>query len=253
MNMSVDLNADLGEGAATDDALLGVITSANIACGGHAGDDATMRRAVAAAIAHGVGIGAHPSYPDREGFGRRVVTMSPRKLVDSLTEQIRRLVAIAERGGAEVSHVKAHGALYNVAVDGEDVAAAIGQAICLINPELIAVALSGSKMATIFRELGLRVAEEAFIDRGYTSAGTLVPRNDPRALITNPSEAASRAVKMMGRGMVESVDGAPVRLRADTLCVHADTPGSADIAAAARLALENAGFTLARMGASERS
>lgn len=247
--MSIDLNADLGEGASTDSALLEVITSANIACGGHAGDEMSMRLAVAAAVARGVGIGAHPSYPDREGFGRRAMTLSPRKLIETLTDQIRRLAVIAEQGGAALSHVKAHGALYNVAVNSDDVTAAIGQAVCLVNPDLIAVALSGSKMASIFRDLGLRVAEEAFIDRGYTAAGTLVDRSDPRALITDPPVAAARAVRMMREGLVESVDGVPVRVRADTLCIHADTPGSPKIAAVTRRGLEDAGFTVARMGA----
>lgn len=247
--MSVDLNADLGEGASTDGALLEVITSANIACGGHAGDEISMRGAVAAAIAHGVGIGAHPSYPDREGFGRRAMSLSPRKLIETLADQIRRLAMIAEHAGAAVAHVKAHGALYNVAVNSEDVAAAIGQAVCLVNPDLIAVALAGSKMASIFRDLGLRVAEEAFIDRGYTAAGALVARSDSRALITDPAEAAARAVRMMQQGVVESVDGVAVRVRADTLCIHADTPGSPKIAAVTRRGLEDAGFTVARMGA----
>lgn len=247
--MNIDLNADLGEGASTDGALLEVITSASIACGGHAGDEMSMRHAVAAAVARGVGIGAHPSYPDREGFGRRAMTLSPQELIETLAGQIRRLAVIAERGGAAVQHVKAHGALYNIAVDREDVAAAIGQAVRLVNPDLIAVALSGSKMASVFRDLGLRVAEEAFIDRGYTAAGTLVARSDPRALITDPAAAAARAVRVTQQGLVESVDGGAVRVRADTLCVHADTPGSPKLAAAARRALEAAGFTVARMGA----
>ncbi|HEU4797861.1 MAG TPA: 5-oxoprolinase subunit PxpA [bacterium] len=247
--MSIDLNADLGEGASTDAALLQVITSANIACGGHAGDEMSMRQAVAAAIARGVGIGAHPSYPDREGFGRRAMSLSPRKLIETLAGQIRRLVMIAEQAGAAVAHVKAHGALYNVAVNSEDVAAAIGQAVRLVDPDLTAVALSGSKMASIFRDLGLRVAEEAFIDRGYTAAGTLVARSDPRALIIDPAVAAARALRMMQQGLVESVDGVAVRVRADTLCVHADTPGSPELAAATRRALESAGFAVLRMGA----
>lgn len=247
--MNVDLNADLGEGASTDGALLRVITSANIACGGHAGDEMSMRTAVAGAIAHSVGIGAHPSFPDREGFGRRAMTLSPRTLIETLTEQIRRLAMIADQAGVLLAHVKAHGALYNVAVDSEEVAAAIGQAIRLVNPDLIGVALAGSQMASIFRDLGLRVAEEAFIDRHYTSAGALVARSDPHALITDPALAQARAVRMMQKGIVESVDGVAVRVRADTLCVHADTPGSPHIAAVTRRGLEEAGFTVARMGA----
>ncbi|MGH2398266.1 MAG: 5-oxoprolinase subunit PxpA [bacterium] len=244
---SVDLNADLGEGASTDGTLLRVITSANIACGGHAGDEVSMRKAVAAAITHGVGIGAHPSFPDREGFGRRAMTLTPRMLIETLAEQIRGLAIIAEQAGAAMAHVKAHGALYNAAVDSDEVAAAIGQAIRLVNLDLIGVALAGSRMASVFRDLGLRVAEEAFIDRGYTTSGALVARSDPRALITDPVQAAARAVRMMQHGVVESVDGVPLRVRADTLCVHSDSPGSPQLAAAARRGLEEAGFTVTRM------
>jgi UPF0271 protein len=245
---SVDLNADLGEGAAADAALLRVITSANIACGGHAGDERTMREAVRAALAHGVGIGAHPSYPDRAGFGRRVVAISHRDLVASIAEQIAQLARIAGEEGGALAHVKAHGALYNQAVRDEAVAGAIGEAVLAVDPALLLVALSRSPMAEVFRAMGLRVVEEAFADRGYTKDGSLVPRDRPGALVTDPAAAAARAVRMVRDGRVESVDGAPVVVRAQTLCVHADTPGSERIAAAVRAALEAAGVRLARMG-----
>ncbi|MDQ7844145.1 MAG: 5-oxoprolinase subunit PxpA [Armatimonadota bacterium] len=245
--MKIDLNADLGEGASTDTALLAVITSANIACGGHAGDERSMRRAVLEATARGVGIGAHPSYPDREGFGRRPMAMSHEALVDTLVRQIERLQEVARAAGTALVHIKAHGALYNVAVDDAATARAIGEAIRRVDSRLIAVALAGSPMAEVFRSMGLRTAEEAFIDRGYTAAGRLVPRDRPNALLTDARAAAARAVRMVRDGVVDSVEGAPVRLRAQTLCVHADTPGSPAIAAAVRQALEAAGIRVAPM------
>jgi len=245
--VKIDLNADLGEGASTDTALLAVITSANIACGGHAGDEQSMRRAVLQATARGVGLGAHPSYPDREGFGRRAVAMAHQALVDTLVRQIERLQEIARAAGTALGHVKAHGALYNVAVDDAPTARAIGEAIRRIDPGLIAVALAGSPMAEVFRAMGLRTAEEAFIDRGYTAAGRLVPRDQPGALLTDARAAAARAVRLVQDGVVDSVEGAEIRLRPRTLCIHADTPGSPSIAAAVRQALEAAGVQVAPM------
>ena len=247
-HVSIDLNADLGEGASTDAALLDIITSANIACGGHAGDEATMRQAVRLALARGVGLGAHPSYPDRECFGRRALDLPPEVLVVSLAGQIDRLSRIAREEGGALRHVKAHGALYNVAVEDAGVARAIGEAAQAVDPALLVVVLAGSRMAAVFREMGLRTVEEAFIDRGYTASGRLVARDRPGALVTDPAAAAARAVRMVQEGVVTSVEGSAIRVRAETLCVHADTPGSPGIAAAVRRALEAAGITLARMG-----
>ena len=247
MTAEADLNADLGEGAATDEALLAVITSANIACGGHAGDVETMRRTVRLARSYGVGVGAHPSYPDREGFGRRVIAMPAAQLTAVVAEQIRALHAIAEAEGVSLQHVKAHGALYNLAVGDEIVAEAIGRAMLSVDPALIAVALAGTAMGDVFSRLGLRVVREAFVDRGYTARGTLVPRDHPGALVTDPATAANRAVRMVRSGLVTSVEGADVRVAAQTLCVHADTPGSQAIAAGARRALEAAGVRVVPM------
>ena len=247
MTAAVDLNADLGEGAATDEALLAIITSANIACGGHAGDAETMRRTVRLARARGVGVGAHPSYPDREGFGRRVITMPPEHLTEVLAGQIQVLGDIAEAEGVRLQHVKAHGALYNLAVGDETVAEAIGRAMLSVDPALIAVALAGAAMGEVFVRLGLRVLHEAFVDRGYTATRTLVSRDHPGALITDPVEAGARAVRMVRSGLVSSVDGDDVHVLAQTLCVHADTPGSPAIAAAARRALEAAGVRVVPM------
>jgi UPF0271 protein len=247
MNDAVDLNADLGEGASADDALLGIITSANVACGGHAGDEATMRRTVRLAKARGVGVGAHPSYPDREGFGRRVVPMSSGELTEVLAEQIRVLRDIAGSEGVSLQHVKAHGALYNLAVRDESVAEAIGRAMLAIDPALIAVALAGAPMADVLARLGLRVVREAFVDRGYMADGTLVPRRRPGALLTDPAQAGERAVRMVRTGRVVSVDGGDARVDAQTLCLHADTPGSAAVAAETRRALEAAGMRVVPM------
>jgi len=247
MTAAVDLNADLGEGAATDEALLAIITSANIACGGHAGDEETMRRAVRLARARDVGVGAHPSYPDREGFGRRVIPMPLEQLTEILAGQIQGLRDVAEAEGVRLQHVKVHGALYNLAVGDETVADAIGRAMLRVDPALIAVALAGAAMGDVLARLGLRVVREAFVDRGYTAAGTLVSRDRPGALITDPVEAGARAVRMVRSGLVTSVEGNDVRVAAQTLCVHADTPGSPSIAAAARSALEEGGVCVVPM------
>lgn len=247
--MRVDLNADLGEGAAADDALLEVVTSANIACGGHAGDPASMRAAVRGALARGVALGAHPAYPDRAGFGRRVMPLAGAALIAALVAQLQALAAVAREAGAVLQHVKAHGALYNVAVDDDAIAGAIGEAVRRVDPGLIAVALAGSRMAAVFQDLGLRTAEEGFIDRGYTAAARLVPRGQSQALVIDPHAAAARAVRMVRDGVVTSVEGTDVRLRVDTLCVHADTPDSARIAGAVRTALGEAGIDVIRMGA----
>ena len=246
--MSIDLNADLGEGDASDAALLDIITSANIACGGHAGDEGTMRQAVRLARTRGVGIGAHPSYPDREGFGRRALDLPHEVLVVSLAGQIDRLARVAREEGGALVHVKAHGALYSIAVDDHEVARAIGEAVRAVDRGLLVVALAGSRMAGVFREMRIRTIEEAFIDRAYTADGRLVSRDRPGALITDPQHAAARAVRLVQEGVVASIDGADLRVRAETLCIHADTPGSSGIAAAVRAALEASGVRLARMG-----
>lgn len=247
--MIIDLNADVGEGVATDADLLSVITSANIACGAHAGDDALIRRTVRLAIAHGVGIGAHPSFPDREGFGRRVLAMSPVDVTRTAEAQINVLVAAARDAGARLQHVKPHGALYNLSASDPTYAAAIGEAVRRVDPGLIVVALAGSAMVQVLRTMGLRVAREAFIDRGYTASGTLIPRDQMGALVTDVDDAAARAVRLVQERVVRSIRGIDVRVEADTLCVHGDTPNAVGLAQAARQALEAAGVTVQCMAA----
>lgn len=247
MTTVIDLNADLGEGAGTDDALMQVITSANIACGVHAGDPSTIQHAVELARARGVGIGAHPSFPDREGFGRRPVSLPPEQVSESIAAQIRAVGDAARGAGTRLQHVKPHGALYNQAIMDPVLARAIGEGVRRVDGSVIAVALAGSPMVAVLREMGLRVAQEAFIDRGYTSEGTLVPRGQPGALVTDLPAAVGRAVRLVSEGFLTATDGRAVRVDADTLCIHSDTPQAAALAHAVREALEAAGVTVGRL------
>lgn len=240
----IDLNCDMGEGSPADAQLMPLVTSANIACGGHAGDEHTMRDAVHLALAHHAGIGAHPSFPDREGFGRQVVHATPEQVRADVAVQIRGLATVASVAGASLQHVKPHGALYNAAATSETLTAAIGAAVADVDPALIVVVLAGSLQPGFLKEMGLRVAEEAYIDRAYTPEGTLVSRGLPGALITDPHVAAVRAVRMVRDGTITAVDGTELRLRPDTLCIHSDTPSAVDIATAVRAALLDAGIAL---------
>ncbi len=226
---------------------MSVITSANIACGVHAGNPEVMAQAVREALARSVRIGAHPSFPDREGFGRRALSLSPEQVTTVVADQIADLFAIAKRQGARLQHVKAHGALYNMAAKDLALAAAIGEAIRQVDPTLIVVALAGAPMVGVLEGMRLRVAREAFIDRGYTPTGTLVPRDQNGALITDVPTAAARAVHMAVDGRVVAVDGTVVMVAADTLCIHGDTPNAIDVATRARQALEAAGVRVAAM------
>jgi len=245
----IDLNADLGEGAGTDDALMGVITSANIACGVHAGDPQAIRHAVGLALTRGVGIGAHPSFPDREGSGRRPMAVPPDRVGESIAAQIRTVADAARAAAARLQHVKAHGALYNQAVGDPVLAGAIGEAVRRVDGSVIIVALAGSPMVTVLRSMGLRVAQEAFIDRAYTAEGTLVPRDRPGALVADLGAAVGRAVRLVSEGTLTASDGRVIRVDADTLCIHGDTPQAAALARAVRQALEDAGVTVARLDA----
>jgi UPF0271 protein len=223
----IDLNCDMGEleDAAHEAALLDYITSANIACGGHAGDEGAMERTARLALARNVRIGAHPGYPDRANFGRLEIAMSPAEIERMVREQIDRLEAVVRRFGGEIAHVKPHGALYNVAARGGETARAIGRAVLQWNPRATLFGLAGSPALGLWREMGLPVAAEAFADRRYEPDGSLRSRQFPDALITEPLEAAAQALRFAREGKVQ------------TICVHGDTPGAVEILSACREAL----------------
>jgi 5-oxoprolinase (ATP-hydrolysing) subunit A len=245
----IDLNCDMGEmpeaiADGTQEALMRSITSANVACGGHAGDKDTMRLTIEQALRHGVAIGAHPGYADRENFGRLELHLSAVAVAESVFEQVRALAAVAESCGAQVVHVKPHGALYNQAVRDRELAGAIAQGIARWRRDVVLVGLAGSAMLEVFREAGFTVAAEAFADRRYEPDGTLRSRKFGDALICDPEEAAQQALGMVERGFVTASDGSEVALKAQTICIHGDTPGATAIAAEVRRALRAAGATL---------
>ena len=243
---TVDLNADIGEGdAATDAALLGIVSSGNIACGGHAGDTVSMRHTVALARARGVAIGGHPSYPDREGFGRRAIALGPEPLAAALRGQLTALAAVVVAAGARLAHVKPHGALYNRAAVDDDVATVVADTVRAFDPRLILVGLSGSALVRAGQRAGLATASEVFADRGYESDGTLIPRDRPGALLDDPPTVAARAVRMVTAGLVTAADGHDIPIRADTICIHGDAPHAVALARAVRTALAAAGITIA--------
>ena len=254
----IDLNCDMGESSlaiadGTQEALLRSISSANIACGGHAGDAQTMRTTVQQALRANVAVGAHPGYPDRANFGRLELKMSPGALADSLCEQLCSLAEIAAACGARLAHVKPHGALYNQAAKDGALAAAIAEGVAHAQTKFsnaftarpVLVGLAGSPMLEVFREADFPVAAEAFADRRYEPDGTLRPRRFDDALIRDPAEAARQALDIAQRGVVVGHDGAEVLLKARTICIHGDTPGAPQIAAAVVQALRNAGIAIA--------
>ncbi len=241
---TIDLNCDMGEGYDSDARVMPLITSANVACGFHAGDPGTMRRTVRLARAHGVAVGAHPSFPDRSGFGRRLLAASPDEVRDDVTYQIGALWAVCHAEGVRMTFVKSHGALYNAAAQDEALARAICEAIRSVDPKLAVVCLARSPMATLARGLGVPCLEEAFADRAYTASGTLVSRKLPGAVIHDMEAVAERASRMVREQSVVAIDGTPVRLEFQTLCLHGDTPGADQIAAVIRRRLEADGVTI---------
>jgi UPF0271 protein len=253
----IDLNCDMGElpeaiANGTQEALLRSITSANVACGGHAGDAQTMRTTIEQALRAGVAVGAHPGYPDRANFGRVELKVQPETLADSVCEQVRACAGIAVACGARLIHVKPHGALYNRAVKDRALAEAIAKGVAAASSagndkgskDVVLVGLAGSPMLEVFRQAGFRVAAEAFADRRYESDGTLRSRKFDDALICDPAEAARQALSIAQRGIVTAHDGAEVKLVAQTICIHGDTPGAPQIAAAVAGALRAAGIVL---------
>ncbi len=244
---SVDFNGDLGEGAGTDIAIMPLVTSANIACGGHAGNDNTMRTAIELAMKNKVAIGAHPGYPDRERFGRVPLEMDPRELRESIRRQLDSLIGIASRLGARVTHVKAHGALYNQGEHDPAVARNIlfGIQAATGGHELVVFAPPNSAMWQEATGMGMRVAREGFVDRAYEPDGTLQSRSIPGAVISEPGTAAAQALSFVRDGGVTTVDKSFVKLNVETLCVHGDTPGAVEIAHAVRAALRGASVKVA--------
>ena len=245
----MDLNCDMGESfgrytLGDDAAMLDVVTSANIACGLHAGDPSVMQSTVALAAQKGVAVGAHPGYPDLQGFGRRTMALTPAELEAALLYQIGALAAFARAAGTPLVHVKPHGALYNVAARDQTVAEAIVRAVAAFDADLIVVTLPNSALAHAARAADLRVAHEGFADRAYREDGSLVPRAEPGAVIHDPVLATMRAVRMVTQGAVEAITGKIVPLHIDTLCIHGDTPGAVTIAAALRAALEAEGVEI---------
>jgi len=227
--MAVDLNADVGEGM-DDAALLPFLTSANVACGLHAGDPSVMDATVEQALARGVRVGAHPGYPDRENFGRIRMDLPAAAVERLVLYQIAALEGFVRSRGARLTHVKPHGALYHAAAQSWDVARAIAAGVLRAGADLVVVAQPGTKLLEAAREAGLPVAAEAFADRRYRSDGTLVPRTEPDALLTDPEEAAGQALSMARDRFVLAQDGSRIAVEADTICVHGDTPGAPEIA-----------------------
>lgn len=246
---AIDLNCDLGESDEpdridADERLLGIVTSASIACTGHAGDERSMTRTIGAAMARGVAIGAHPSYPDRAGFGRVAMDLPLPELEDSVARQIGALVRIARGLGATVVHVKPHGALYHAAMTTPEIADVVAAAAHSIDPLLALVGQAGSPALRRWSSSGFRVIAEAFADRRYESDGSLTPRSRPGALIESESDAAAQAVSISLQKSVVASGALRVPVHAETICLHSDTPGAPTLAKAIRVALERAGVAI---------
>jgi 5-oxoprolinase (ATP-hydrolysing) subunit A len=248
----IDLNADVGEsfGAwrmGADEELIPLVTSVNVACGFHAGDPVVIERTLRTAAATGAAAGAHPGYPDLQGFGRRAMDLALDELEAAVLYQVAAVAGIAQALGLRLRHVKAHGALYNRAARDADVARSIARATRRVSPALVFVGLAGSAMIDVARDEGLAVAEEAFADRAYRADGSLVPRTENGALLRGPTETADQAVSIARDGRVRTLEGSWLEVRADTLCLHGDTPDAAQRARAVRDALARAGVEVAAL------
>jgi UPF0271 protein len=249
----VDLNSDLGEsfGAyrlGNDEAILEIVTSANIACGFHAGDPSTMRKTVRMALEKGTAIGAHPGLPDLIGFGRREMAISPQEAHDLVIYQVGALSAFVKAEGGRMQHVKPHGALYNMAAKNGALAKAIAEAVYRVDPGLVLFGLAGSELIKAGEEIGLRTASEVFADRTYQQDGTLTPRNQPDALIDDPEQAANQVIRMVKEGRVRSRQGTDVHLTAQTICIHGDGPQALQLSRRIRERLIAAGISLQAAG-----
>lgn len=246
----VDLNTDAGESfgrwtLVDESQLFRYVTSANVACGFHAGDPVSIWRTIKTAKSLGVAVGVHPGFPDLMGFGRREMYLSVEELKSYTIYQLGALDAFLKVEGLKMQHVKAHGALYNMAWVREDYARAIAEAVHMYDPNLILVAPYGSAMAKAASELGLKVAFEAFIDRGYTSDGKLAPRGTPGALITDLDKVVERAISIVDKGLITSIDGKTIEVRAHTLCIHGDSPNAIEIAKTVNQKLREVGIEIA--------
>jgi UPF0271 protein len=246
---TIDLNSDLGESFGAwsmgdDEAMLDVVTSANVACGFHAGDPAGILRTLKAAAAKNVTIGAHVAYPDKVGFGRRNMDLASDELTADVIYQIGALQGLAKAAGTSVRYVKPHGALYNTIAHDRRQALAVIAAIRAVDPTLILVALAGSELIEWARNEGLQCVAEAFADRAYTPQGTLVSRREPGAVLHDPQLVAQRMLRLVQDGTVEAIDGTPTRIQADSICVHGDSPAAVEMAREVRRVLEQANLSL---------
>jgi len=252
---SIDINCDMGElpeaiADDTQEALMPSLTSVNIACGGHAGDERTMKTTIEQALRWKLALGAHPGYTDRANFGRLELQMPAQAIADSVFRQVRALAEIAARYGERLGHVKPHGALYNQAARNRVLAEAIAQGVARWRHDVVLIGLAGSQMLEVFREAGFAVAAEAFADRRYEPGGTLRSRKFDDALIRDPEEAGDQALSIVERGIVIASDGSEVPVDAQTVCIHGDTPGAPEIASAVARTLRQAGVTLSPLARS---
>ena len=247
---TIDLNVDLGEGGKHDGELIALASSANIACGGHAGDESTMRNAIASCLAEGVAIGAHPGYEDPEHFGRRALELGPAVIVELVSRQVARLAEIAARESAIIHHVKPHGALYNQADRDPEIALAVVEGVKRVLPECGFYVPPGGALATAGRAAGLRVIAEGFVDRRYQDDGALVPRGQAGAVIEDIKTAVAQALRIACDGRVTTMNGAIIPLAAGTLCVHGDGGHAVQLLRAVRGVLEEAGFVIVAEGLS---
>jgi UPF0271 protein len=241
---TIDLNADLGEGGSQDAALISLASSANIACGGHAGDERTMRDAIESALIHGVAIGAHPGYEDPEHFGRRNLHLPPAAVADMVSRQVNRLAEIAIAADDTIHHVKPHGALYNQADRDPALAAAVADGVKRVLPGCQFYVPPNGALAAAGKAAGLKIRPEGFADRRYSADGALVPRSEPHAVIDDLDEAITQALEIACHQRVRTIAGTLLPLPAKTLCVHGDDPQAVHLLRAIRRALENAGFEI---------
>lgn len=242
--MQVDLNCDLGEGMQTDEQIIPFITSANIACGFHAGDIETMKRTIEFCLLHNVTVGAHPSWPDKENFGRKEMQLPSTELYTIIIEQLNIISAVAKEQGAKLHHVKPHGALYNQSAKDSAIASTIGKAVKDFDPSLILFGLSGSHSITEAKKLELKTASEVFADRTYRDDGSLTPRSQPNALIEEESKAVEQALQMITQQTVTAISGKTIPLIADTICLHGDGNNAVTFAKAISTALKQAGIDI---------